>query len=364
MKTLSYAGFILAMIAVMSLSTVSSQELLKFPEASPWAMVMQRVGISDVTISYHSPAVNGREVWGKLVPYGFESSNPFGNGKPTPWRAGANENTTITLTHDAMIEGKPLHAGTYGLFMVTGPDTWTIIFSNNSTSWGHFFYEESEDALRVTVKPVAVSESQDRLSYGFDNTNTTQTTLYLRWEKLKVPITIAFDTPTIVVENLKKQLRSRDSFDGKSLIQGANYCLQNNIALDQAALWADRAIVYGGGNPAQFVKAAILEKQGKTQEADAMRKTAIESATENELNQYGYNLLAQKKMKEAVAVFQTNAKKHAESWNVWDSLADGYDQSGDKKLAIENYNKALKMVKDDANKKRIGDILKRLNESK
>jgi predicted negative regulator of RcsB-dependent stress response len=364
MKTLTQIMCIAAMVAVLDLRSAASQELLIMPDASPAAMVMQEVGISKVTISYHSPAINGREVWGKLVPYGFEAATPFGNGKSTPWRAGANENTTFTLTHDAQIEGKPLRAGTYGLFMVAGPDEWTIIFSNNSTSWGHFFYEESEDALRVTVKPVSVSESQERLSYGFDNSNNTKTTAYLRWEKLKVPITITFDTPSIVVENLKKQLRNRNAFSGQALIRAANYCIQNNIALDQAAYWADRAVNNGGGNAALFTKAAVLEKQGKKPEADAMLKKAIDGANENELNAYGYALLGQKKIDAALDVFKTNTVKFPKSWNVWDSLGEVYDQKGDKKSAIENYNKALKIVTDDANKKRIGDILKKLNEGK
>ncbi|KAB2879680.1 DUF2911 domain-containing protein [bacterium] len=364
MKVIIHSAWFVAMLSVLSLTSLSSQELLILPDASPAAMVMQEVGISKVKISYHSPAVNGREVWGKLVPYGWEAPTAFGNGKATPWRAGANENTSITFTHDAMVEGKPLRAGTYGLFMVTGPDQWTVIFSKNSTSWGQFFYEESEDALRVTVKPVAVSESQDRLSYGFDNTNTKQTTAYLRWEKLKVPFTITFDTPAIVVENLKNQLRNRNAFSGAMLIRAANYCLQNDIALDQAALWAERAFAFGGGNGARFAKATILEKQGKIAEADALRKTTAENANEIEMNAYGYEMLGQKKFDQAIEIFKTNTVRFPKSWNVWDSLADGYDQKGEKKLAIENYNKALKLVTDDGNKGRIGDILKRLNASK
>lgn len=364
MKAFNSSACIALILAILCLSSVSSQELLILPDASPGAMVMQEVGISKVTICYHSPAINGREVWGKLVPYGWEPAGPFGNGKPTPWRAGANENTTITFSHDAQVEGKPIAAGTYGLFMLVQPDTWTIIFSKNSTSWGHFFYEESEDVLRVNVKPIAVNESQERLSYGFDNSTTKQTSAYLRWEKIKVPFTISFDTPSIVAENLRKQLRNRNAFNGQALLRAANYCLQNNIALDQAAYWAERAVAYNGGAQAQFTKAAILEKQGKGQEADAMRKTAIENANEADLNTYGYNLIAQNKVKEAIEAFRLNIKRHPDSWNAYDSLGEALAQSGDRKGGIENYNKALKMVKDDVNKKRIEDILKKLNESK
>jgi TolA-binding protein len=364
MKKIKLTTTVAMLFAILSFSALSAQELLIMPDASPEAMVMQEVGISKVKISYHSPAINGREVWGKLVPYGWEPATAFGNGKSTPWRAGANENTTITFSHDAQVEGKSIPAGTYALFMVVQPDVWTIIFSKNSTSWGHFFYEESEDVLRVNVKPEVVSESQDRLSYGFDNTSNTKTTAYLRWEKIKTPFTITFDTPAIVVENLKKQLRNRNAFNGQALLRAANYCLQNNIALDQAAYWAERSVAYNGGAMAQFTKANILEKQGKAPDAEALRKTAMDNANEADLNTYGYNLIAQNKMKEAIDAFKMNVKKHPDSWNVYDSLGEALAQNGDKKSGIENYTKALKMVKDDANKKRIEDILKKLNESK
>jgi tetratricopeptide (TPR) repeat protein len=298
------------------------------------------------------------------VPFGFDANNPYGHGKPTPWRAGANENTTITLAHDGFVENMPLSAGIYGLFMVVEPERWTIIFSKNSTSWGHFFYEEAEDALRVVVKPVSMQDVQERLSYGFDNTTLNETTAYMRWEKIKVPFRIRFDTPSIVVAHLKNQLRNRNAFDGKSLLRAANYCLQYDLALDQAAYWAERATLYGGGNAALFVKSAVLEKQGKLPEATSLRKKAIAGATENELNAYGYTLLAQKKYSEALEIFKANCTKHPKSWNVWDSLADAFDQQGDKKAAIENYQKALTLVTDAGNKQRIEGLLKRLLEHK
>src|SRR5712692_2724975 len=114
---------------------------LKIPRASQRGTVTQRIGLTDITITYHRPSVGGREIWGKTVPYG------------QVWRAGANENTTISFTDDVSVEGHALPAGTYGLHTLPTADQWTIIFSKNSTSWGSFSYDEKEDALRVTVKP-------------------------------------------------------------------------------------------------------------------------------------------------------------------------------------------------------------------
>ncbi len=108
--------------------------VLDLPRPSQHAVVTQRIGITDVTINYHRPMVNKRKVWGGLVPYG------------QVWRAGANENTTIRFTDPVMVEGKPLAKGTYGLHMIPGENEWTVIFSNNSTSWGSFTYDQAEDA--------------------------------------------------------------------------------------------------------------------------------------------------------------------------------------------------------------------------
>ena len=142
---------ILLIITVFFCNTLSAQ-LIVTPQVSPAAVIKQEIGLSWVKISYHRPGVKGREIWGKLVPYGLTTSG-FGAGNPMPWRAGANENTTITFTDDAKIEGQLIKAGTYGLFMIVEPEEWTLILSSNSTSWGSFYYDKNEDILRVKLKP-------------------------------------------------------------------------------------------------------------------------------------------------------------------------------------------------------------------
>lgn len=116
------------------------------------AMVGERIRITDVTIRYDRPGVKGREgeIWGKLIHTGYTDLG-FGTSKAAPWRAGANESTTIEFSTDVMIEGKPLKAGKYGFFVAYDPSECTLIFSNNNTAWGSFFYDEKEDALRVNV---------------------------------------------------------------------------------------------------------------------------------------------------------------------------------------------------------------------
>ncbi len=136
------------------------------------ATVGERVGLTDIVIHYDRPAVKEREgkIWGTLIPVGYVDQG-FGNNKQTPWRAGANENTTIEFSTDVMVEGQALPAGKYGLFIAFDPAESTVIFSKNSSSWGSFFYNPAEDVLRIKVKPAASDKSVEWLKYEFSESN-------------------------------------------------------------------------------------------------------------------------------------------------------------------------------------------------
>ena len=154
------------------------------------ASVMQRLGINtDITIQYSRPGVKGRKIWGEVVPYGMAPANQYSEGKPFPWRAGANENTTIELSKNVLIEGKKLAAGKYAIHMIPSEKEWSIIFNKNSSGWGSCAYNQKEDALRVTVTPVK-APPMEWLMYGFDALAGTSATAFLHWESLKVPFKI------------------------------------------------------------------------------------------------------------------------------------------------------------------------------
>jgi hypothetical protein len=193
MRKYRASALLLGLLFVANLTEAQST-VLDLPRPSQHATVMQRVGVTDITINYHRPLVGGRKVWDALVPYG------------QVWRAGANENTTITFTDPVTIEGKPLDRGTYGLHMIPAADQWTLIFSKASTAWGSFTYKESEDALRVQVKP-QTSEFREALSYDFDQVKPDSTVAVLRWEKIAVPFNIAVNLNDSVQSSLHKQLR-------------------------------------------------------------------------------------------------------------------------------------------------------------
>src|ERR1700681_4424275 len=168
---------------------------LNLPRLSQRAQITQRVGLTDITIVYHAPLANGRELFGKIVPYG------------QVWRSGANENTTISFTDDVSVEGHPLATGTYGLHLIPNADQWTIIFSKNSTSWGSFSYDEKEDVLRINVKPAA-AENRDSLAYTFDDMKPDSTAVTLRWGKVAVPFNVKGDTNVITDPSIANQLRN------------------------------------------------------------------------------------------------------------------------------------------------------------
>jgi hypothetical protein len=189
MKRLSIFSFVLILsVLLIWPSTALGQE--KEVRKSLMASVMQRLGVdTDITIVYSRPGVKGRKIWGELVPFGMAPGNEYSNNNPYPWRAGANENTTIEFSKDVLVEGNKLPAGKYGIHMIPSEKDWTIIFSKNSEGWGSFAYNKDEDALRITVTPVEAPH-KEWLSYGFEDLAGTSATACLHWEKLKVPFKI------------------------------------------------------------------------------------------------------------------------------------------------------------------------------
>jgi tetratricopeptide (TPR) repeat protein len=339
----------LLIIAVLFASaTAHAQAGLKLPEQSPAATVTQTVGATDITVVYHRPAMNGRPIWGGLVPYN------------EAWRAGANENTTIQFSTDVKVGGKALKAGTYGLHMIPTAKEWTIAFSTMSVAWGSFTYDQKEDALRVTVTPRTAPTSQERLLYRFDDPGDTKATLVLAWEKLEVPIAIEADTPKVVMASIRAQLRGPAGFTWQGYNQAANYWLRNGGSLEEALKFADKSIQTTATFQNQMTRAAILEKQGNAKGAAELRTKVFPTASEADLNQYAYRLVGEKKLDEAIKLFQTNVEKHPDSWNAHDSLAEALATKGDKAGAAAEYSKALALTKDPVQKKRIDGQLAKL----
>ncbi|MFH1943437.1 MAG: DUF2911 domain-containing protein [bacterium] len=188
MKRLSFFIALVLILSCLLTSTIYAQR--NRIRASLKASATQRLGIdTDITIEYCRPGVKGREIWGALVPYGLAPGNQYSDNKPFPWRAGANENTTIEFGADVLIEGNKLPVGKYGIHMIPSKTDWIVIFSKKNDAWGSFKYNQEEDALRVTVKPVKAPH-QEWLLFGFENLAEKSATAFMHWELLKVPFKI------------------------------------------------------------------------------------------------------------------------------------------------------------------------------
>jgi len=340
------------------------------------AAVTQYIGPVQVSIEYSSPAVhlNGTDrrgkIWGALVPYGLAPLGAFGNGKPYPWRAGANENTVFSISDGVQIEGQNLPAGRYGLHMIPSADDWTIIFSKDSSSWGSFSYEESADALRVKVKPHK-NEYREYLTYEFTSRKPDQAVAELQWEDLAIGWTVkAPNVNDIYVSHLQQELKSATGFNYQAYQNAAQFCVQANTHLDQALAWADVAVNSPAVGQMNFgtlsTKAQVLSKMNRQEEADKLMQTALNlpGTTALEIHFYGRQLQTEKKQAEAVKVFLFNAQRFGDAWPVHVGLARAYAYQGDVQKALEHAKKALPQAPDELNRKSLEAMVKTFSDGK
>jgi hypothetical protein len=345
--------FVIAALAIGTLFTSAPRAgaqsaLLTLPRDSQHAVVMQRIGITDITINYHRPQVKGRTI------FGVKGLQKYGE----VWRAGANENTIIEFSSDVTIEGKPLAKGVYGLHMIPGESDWTIIFSKNSTSWGSFTYAVAEDALRVTVKS-RPAELQEALVYDFDDVTGNSATITLRWEKVAVPVHVQVDTTAIVQASLHNQLRARAQYEWPSWDEAATYLMDNKLSLDEALKDANQSIQIEDRFENEMTKARALDLLNRKDEATAARSKALAMGSQQQVHSYGRQLQQQKKYDEALEVFRGNIKKDPNSWVAHNELSRLAVAKGDYDTAVKEMKLSV-AVASDPFKPGLDAILKRL----
>lgn len=348
-----------------------AQSSLKVPHegGSKAAEVSEHIGLTEVTINYGRPAVKGREgkIWGQIVHPGFADPG-FGSSKSAPWRAGANENTTIEFTSDVKINGQPLPKGKYGFFVAYGPEESTIIFSKNNSSWGHYFYDDKEDALRVKVKPVALDKSVEWLKYEFLSETENDATIGLQWEKLMIPFKVEVNVVEDQLASIRRELRGEKGFMWESWNHAAQYSVAHNTDLNEALQWTDVATGPNFGGEKSFAawstKALVLGKLGREAEAAEVMKKALPLGGMGEVHQYGRQLLAQKKSKEALEVFKMNNDKNPKAYVTMMGLARGYSGVGDYKNALKFAEQALAAAPGEDARKQLQGHIAKLKEGK
>jgi tetratricopeptide (TPR) repeat protein len=332
-----------AFVVLIALAYTAAYTQVTLPRTpSPAATVQQTIGISTVTVKYSRPSVKGREIWGKLVPYGY-NVQAFGAGNSAPWRAGANENTIITFSNDAKVEGQPVPAGSYGLtFVINQDNSGEVILSKDYQSWGSFFYDQKQDLMRAKIQVRSIPETE-MLTYDFMNDTKTSAELVLNWEKKQFPVKIEYDVDKIVLDNARQELKGATGFNFQGWASAANYALANKFDLDEGLKWADQAIAQNNSFNTLSLKANILKEMGKAEESTKIMNDATVIATEAELNAYGYQLLGAGNNDKAIEVLLLNTQRHPKSANTWDSLGEAYATKGDKKNAIINFKKSLSL---------------------
>jgi tetratricopeptide (TPR) repeat protein len=326
------------------------------------AEISQWIGLVKITIGYHSPRVHFPEtedrtghIWGDLVHYGFFDDG-FGPSHATPWRAGANESTTITLSHDVKVEGKDLQAGTYALFLAIAPTgPWTWVFSRAAVGWGGYQYDPKDDALRVSVTPQDAPFTEF-LTYGFDDRLPNSATAYLQWEKKRIPLRI--EVPNInelYVTQMRQDLRTWAGFNYQNWQAAAAFAASTHVNLEEALVWADKAITdpFRGAAAGHEdfstlqTKASVLQALGRDTDADTLidRALRLPGTDAQVIQQYGRTLLATGRKERAMEIFKVNRRQHPEEkfWTYL-GLARGYTAVGDRKNAIANWEIVLRNI--------------------
>jgi len=376
MRKLVFIAFV--SILALSQNTAYAQKITSPPSGdNQKASVTQYLGFVEVTITYSSPDVHGPKgedrtgkIWGELVPYGTKNLH-FGYSSeenPSPWRAGANENTTISFSEDVLINGNKLEAGTYGLFMEPGEKEWVIIFSKNSTSWGAYFYKKSEDALRIVVEPVK-AEFHEYLTYEFTERKLESCLAWMKWENLGVNFKVEIpDVTELYLNKMREELRSDAGFQWQNWVTAANFCVQKQTNLEEALTWATIAIEGKYVGEVNFTtlqtKGLVLLAMGDYEKASAYILKAVNhpTASSGKVHQFGRGLIKKGYKDLAMEVFKANYKKNNGTWPTNVGMARGYSALGKYSSAVKYVKKALKIVPDEDNKQNLEKALILLKE--
>lgn len=366
-KQLLFISFLIA----MSLQQANSQALRTPDTTNKVCLTGRKVGVTEIVIHYSAPGVKGREgkIYGtNVVPFGYEVLG-FGSNVASPWRAGADECTTMSFSTDVTINGKKLPAGKYAFFIEVHEDSSVLIFNKNYKEWGSYFYRKELDVLHVsTVQQKNLPALQERLVYNFYNQTDRSIDIKLEWERWSFPLHVEVDLKSTVLESIREQMSGAIGFDPASLEAAASWCVANDTNYTEALNWINSAVDprLGGRNTfgALSVKAALLKKLGNEQEAKTIMSAAIENASPLELHGYGRQLLNEGKTQEAFEVFQKNYTKNKGAWPTNMGMMRIYSAMGNYKKALEHAKAALPQAPDEPTKKFIEAAIKNFEEGK
>lgn len=275
------------------------------PRPSQKASVMQTIGVTEITITYHRPGVKGRKIWGDPTPEQasktpgeatLDNQNERPAGAPIVpyghiWRTGANDATMFVVSDDVLINDQKLAAGTYSLHTIPTKDEWTIVFNGTANQWGSFDYDPKKDTLRVKAKPQMVAENQEWLAFTLDPVADDTARVNIRWEKLSVPFTVKVpDVPATTFAKMKTTVANAKPDDWLTPMQAGNYLLNNQNPADdaQGMAWLDQSIKVKETFRNLVAKTNALYKAGKKEEAFALGEQAIQRGKTDKVDTTGF----------------------------------------------------------------------------
>ena len=240
---------------------------VEFPQASPTETIKQRVGVTDIGVVYSRPSAKGRVMLG--------GNNPYGE----VWRTGANSATRISFSTAVTFGGSKVDAGTYELFTIPGKEEWTVILQKAGNQWGAYAYDQKNDVLRVTAKPVALADPVETFTIDINDIHGDSATLDLIWEKTLVPVKLGFDVVGIVGPKIEAAM----AYPGKKpYAQAALFYVDHNLDLDKALGWMNAAIAeQPDAYYLIYQKARILAAKGDKPAALAAAKQSLDLASKS-----------------------------------------------------------------------------------
>lgn len=335
----------LSFFALIISSTLWAQDVGAPTRVSQSRTTIANIGKADITIKYHSPSVHGRKIFGGLVPYNFVV-----DGKEYPWRAGSNDRTLISFSHDVSVEGHPLKAGEYGFIVLVSEEEWVLIFSSGKT-WGSFSYDQANDVLRIPVKTERVP-FQEWLSYAFANPGSESVDVVLSWEETAVRFKVTTDaTANIIAELEGKEEKAANDYQElaiRTLEQDPNardralqYLETSKSLLDEAdegQFKTHYLLMY------KFLKGDLLKRMHKEKQGQALIDDALKNTTGFPIYYYALNkYINEGKKKEGLELLRNDLKIHPDNYATYLALGEIEQKEGDQQAALENFKKAYEL---------------------
>ena len=251
---------ILTSLAILAAFAAGAQEL---PQPSPSTHLEQRVGLTDITLDYSRPSVNGRVIFGDLVPFGSH------------WRAGANQNTKVTFSKPVTIAGTQVAAGTYSLSMIPNKGAWTVILNTKTDMWGVDGYSQEDDVLRTEVTPQSIP-SVETMRLSLENISVSKAEIVLDWSDVRIALPVELNTMELAMANIEAAIAAEPD-NWRVYRNAANFYNQNNIELAKALEFMETVIELNPDNWYNYyLYAQVLAKNDRKKEAKKAANKALE----------------------------------------------------------------------------------------